>query len=208
MPSLRSVAWLALSACHVLALPVEEPVPVFGTTVVIPSGLKGDIYFLKKHRPDLPDFEKLKVKGSIYTTELNVPPQDFKLGFPGVTDRNEWFAIQYTGKFYINQPGLYRFRLTSDDGSELIIDDQMIIDNSGMHEAQTRRGSLCLPSGPHNIQVNYFQGPKFMVALVLEVAPPGEPDYRVFNTDIFKPPSTNPADWPPISSGPCTASAK
>ena len=41
----------------------------------------------------LPKFEKMKPVGTIYTSSLNLPPQDFRQGFPGVTSRFEWFAI-------------------------------------------------------------------------------------------------------------------
>src|SRR4051812_40652567 len=98
--------------------------PVFGTTVVIPSGLRGDIYKLPPGTQSLHRLPWLNPEGAIYTTALNVPPQDFTLGFAGITDRFEWFAINYTGRFWIEKPGLYRFRLVSDDGAMLYIDDQ------------------------------------------------------------------------------------
>src|SRR5580698_8161381 len=90
----------------------QEPVYVFGTTVVIPSGLKGIIYYIHSAKK-LTELEKEKPRGVIYTSSLNVPPQDYKLGFPGIPDRLEWFAIDYTGKFWIDKPGEYRWELTS-----------------------------------------------------------------------------------------------
>ncbi len=172
----------------------QPPKPTFGTTVVIPSGLKGRIYNLDHHANRLPDFEGLKKPvGAIYTSELNVPTQDFRQGFPGVTDRIEWFAIDYTGKFWIEKPGLYAFVLTSDDGSRLYIDDQLIADNDGLHEAEDRHCSIRLARGIHRIRVSYFQGPRFQVALILRVAGPGE-DLRIFSTEEFKPPP-NPEKW-------------
>ena len=72
----------------------------------------------------------------IFTASLNVPPQDLKAGFPGVTDRFEWFAIDYAGRFWIDRPGMYTFVLTSDDGARLYLDDQLIIDNDRQHPAQ------------------------------------------------------------------------
>jgi hypothetical protein len=56
-----------------------------------------------------------------------------------------------------------------------------------------RFASLQLAGGIHNIRVSYFQGPRDTVALVLLIAAPGE-DYRVFNTEEFKPPP-NPETW-------------
>jgi len=124
---------------------------------------------------------------------LNVPLRDFTEGFPGVTKRQEWFAIDYTGRFWIEKPGLYRFALTSDDGSRLDIDGQTVVDNDGIHPIATHNGSVELAGGIHRIRVQYFQGPRLQVALVLEIAPPDE-ELRVFSTDEFKPPA-NPEDW-------------
>jgi len=181
--------WLLLP----LLATAQEPVAVFGTTVVIPSGLRGDIYYLRQNTETLADLGRLRPQGSIYTTSLNVPPQDFLIGFPGITRRFEWFAIDYSGKFWIETPGLYRFRLVSDDGAMLYIDGQLIADNDGVHSTTVRLGSIRLAGGTHTIRVPYFQGPGNTVALMLEVAGPGEQP-RIFNTDEFKPPA-NPEEW-------------
>jgi hypothetical protein len=173
--------------------PKQEPVPTFGTTVVIPSGLRGQIYKIKSRTRRLPEFEKLKPTGTIYTSTLNVPTRSFDEGFPGVTKRFEWFAIDYAGRFWIEKPGDYEFSLLSDDGAKLYIDDEVVIDNDGIHPPATVDGSVTLGGGIHRIRVSYFQGPRFQVALVLKVAGPGEL-LRVFSTDEFKPPP-NPEDW-------------
>ncbi len=54
-------------------------------------------------------------------------------GFPGIDNRFEWFAIDYTGNFWIARGGKYKFALNSDDGSKLYIDDTLVIDNDGQH---------------------------------------------------------------------------
>jgi hypothetical protein len=166
----------------------QQPVPTFGITVVIASGLRGQVYHIPRNSTQLPDFQKLKPEGAIYTTSLNVPPQNFKQGFRGVTKRFEWFAIDYTGRFWIDMPGVYGFVLTSDDGSKLYIDDKLTIDNDGQHPPLERTGEVELSRGIHAIRVSYFQGPRMQVALILQISPPGEPP-RIFSTDEFKPPS-------------------
>ena len=181
-----------LSLALLIAL-AQEPVPTFGTTVVINSGLKGFLYHIPHNSKHLPEFEALKPKGTIYTTSLNVSPRDFRSGFPGVTKRTEWFAIDYTGKLWIEKPALYRFSLTSDDGARLYIDDRLIVNNDGLHPPEERSASLQLAGGVHNIRVSYFQGPRFAVALILMIAGPGE-NYRVFDTEEFTPPR-NPETW-------------
>lgn len=171
----------------------EAPQHTFGTTVVSTSGFEGRIYLLKTGTSALPRLEGMKPAGSIYTTTLNVWPQSFDEAFPGITDRFEWFAIDYTGRIWIEQPGLYRFSLLSDDGARLFIDGQELIDNDGTHGAAAQSASAFLSRGIHNVHLPYFQGPRFIVALVLAIGAQGAP-WRILDTNDFPPPK-DPADW-------------
>jgi hypothetical protein len=194
-------ALAALGICSIVPawVAAQDQPYRFGTTVVIPAGLRGQIYHIKRNSARLPEFRKLKSVGTIYTTYLDIPPQPFDAGFPGVTRRYEWFAIDYTGRFWIETPGVYRFGLLSDDGSKLLIDNQMIIDNDGTHAPQERTGTIELTNGIHRLEVQYFQGPRFHVALALYVQSPGGSAPRVFHVDEFRPPpdANVPADPPP-----------
>jgi PA14 domain-containing protein len=183
----RPATCLIAATIALLAQEPPETTVTFGTTVVISSGLEGRIYHIREDSQKLPDFRKMKPVGKIYTTSLNVPAQDFKVGFPGVTKRFEWFAIDYTGRFWAEKPGYYEFALTSDDGSNLYIDQEVVIDNDGIHSAVERTGSVQLKKGVHDIRVSYFQGPGTQLALVLKVAPPRE-EMRIFSTEELKPP--------------------
>jgi hypothetical protein len=171
----------------------DPPIASFGTTVVSPAGLHGEVYHIPVRTNRIPKFDKLKSRGSIYIDSLNIPARSFTEGFPGVTKRFEWFAIDYTGRFWIEKPGLYGFSLTSDDGSRLYIDDHVVIDNDGIHAPIEKTESVMLEGGIHLIRVSYFQGPRDAIALVLRVAGPGE-EWRVFSTEEFRPPP-NPEDW-------------
>jgi hypothetical protein len=142
----------------------------------------------------LPNFERLEPVGTIYAKGLYIPPRDFREGFPGITDRVEWFAIDFTGRFYINKPGGYEFKLESDDGAKLYIDQKLVIDNDGDHPSQARSSSINVSGGIHSLRLSYFQGPGLGIALMLSVSMPGDRRLRPFNTDNFKPPS-NPDDW-------------
>jgi hypothetical protein len=187
-PAWLAVA-LALSSARADDQPEKDkPQYVFGTTVVDNSGFQGRVFNLKPGTHALPKFARLHPIGTVYTTSLNVWPQNFDEGFPNVTDRVEWFAIEYTGRIWIEHPGDYRFSLLSDDGARLYLDNQVIIDNDGAHSATGISGGATLTRGVHAIKVEYFQGPRYTVALVLAVAPPGEP-WRIFNTTDFKPPN-------------------
>jgi tetratricopeptide (TPR) repeat protein len=168
-------------------------IPSFGTTVVIPSGLRGLIYYIDRGTSVMPHFGELDPIGIIYTNGLNIPERAFDEGFPGVTNRVEWFAIDYSGRFWIASPGEYKFALTSDDGGKLYIDGRLAIDDDGIHLPQRRTASVELNTGVHRMRVSYYQGPRYILALILEVeAPKGH--WRIFNTDEYKPPP-DPDDW-------------
>ena len=180
----------------------QSAIPTFGVTVVAPYGFCGRLYALRASRVNqsgydcstrLPDFQRLSPIGQIYTTRLAVPLRDFKDGFPGVTGRFEWFAIEYATRFWIETPGKYSFSLASDDGSALYIDEHRVINNDCMHSVREETGSIDLQGGLHDMRVGYFQGPRWYVALELSVKPPSRM-WRIFDTGDFRPPS-NPADW-------------
>jgi hypothetical protein len=170
-----------------------EPLYTFGTTVAANSGFRGQIYFLEPESSKLPNLSRLTPVGTIYTPYLCVPPRSFDEGFPGITGRFEWFAIDYAGRFWVSEPGAYRFALASDDGSILYIDGKRVIKNDEQHAPLEKEGRITLKRGAHSIRVAYFQGPRFQVALVLRVAGPNDADFRIFHTDDFKPPAD--ASW-------------
>ena len=186
--------WLLCAAAPLLCAQ-DSPAPpaTFGTAVVIPSGLEGQVYHLRDNTTRLPDFEKLRPAGVIYTASLDVASRDFMEGFPGVTERLEFFAIDYSGRFWIEKPGVYLFVLASDDGARLWIDGRVLADNDGLHPEKIAFGRVKLAGGIHRIRVSYFQGPRYHVALRLQVAGVDEP-LRIFSTEEFKPPP-NPESW-------------
>jgi hypothetical protein len=182
---------LAASLCPAqeAKLPSDGKVYNFGVTVVTSSWFKGDIYLLDSQVSWLPNFRKLKSIGSLYTPILKLPPRNFQEGFPGITDRFEWFAIDYNGRFWISKPGRYRFALESDDGSKLYIDSKEVIDNDGTHAPETKVGAVTLAEGSHTIRVSYFQGPRYQIALTLAISEPGQEKYYVFNIERYQPPA-------------------
>src|SRR5690348_10564986 len=151
---MRGLPIAVVVCCAMAGAAPAQPTPAFGITVVIPSGLEGKIYHIRHNTSHLPDFGKMKAKGMIYTTSLNIPAQAFDQGFPGVTKRFEWFAIDYSGKFWVSKPGSYSFQLTSDDGSKLFVDDALVIDNDGVHSPQDRSGMVELEQGKHTVRVS------------------------------------------------------
>lgn len=161
---------LSLAAAH----PASAQGGGFGTAGTVPFALQGRVYFIPENSESLPDFSSLRPQGTISTTMLNIEPQSFTVGFPGVTDRFEWFAIDYNGRIMLPQAGTYTFRLASDDGSKLFIDGREIIDNDGIHGTNQLDAEVTLAAGLHEVRVQYFQGPREEVALMLHWGPDAE----------------------------------
>jgi hypothetical protein len=141
----------------------------FGTKDWISNGLEGKIYLLPEETQQLPDFDTLRSIGTIYTKEIDVPTRSWEEGFPGVTDRFEWFGIDYKGTFKVKKAGHYTFQLNSDDGAKLFIDDSLVINNDGLHSTQSRAGEIDLDNSIHKIRLQYYQGPRTEIALQLFV---------------------------------------
>ncbi len=66
--------------------------------------------------------------------------------------------LQFNGFINIEEEGNYVFRIVSDDGSILYIDNKLVVDNDGYHSTAARDGEVILKKGKHPIRINYFEG--------------------------------------------------
>ena len=72
-------------------------------------------------------------------------------------DSDDYYAFDFFGYIYITTGGTYTFYTRSDDGSQLWIGSQEIVDNDGLHAMQTRSGTIYLNPGVYPITVKYFE---------------------------------------------------
>jgi alpha-L-fucosidase len=90
----------------------------------------------------------------------------------GIRQRDQHYALIFTGYITVPGEGIYTFHLTSDDGSRLFIGDTMVVDNDGRHGSREVRGQVILGAGRHPLRVEYFQGRGFQ-DLQLDYEGPG-----------------------------------
>jgi hypothetical protein len=146
----------------------------FGYETPVWGCFEGNVMFIEKGSPKLPtDYSKYEVASRLYACEWDVPQRAFEVGFPGVTNQFEWFAIVYSGMFNVSQAGEYQFRINSDDGTKLYIDGNPVVMNDGQHPPTSASGSITLTAGDHELVLEYFQGPRYLIALQVWVVPPG-----------------------------------
>lgn len=122
---------------------------------------------------------------AILAPMLDIPARTFTDGFPGVTDRFEWFALRLEGKLVITKPGDYTFRLTSDDGSLFYLNGALLASNDGVHAPTAVEQSIGLEVGSYPMKLDYYQGPREQIALQLEFKEPGASSFRPVPPENF-----------------------
>ena len=75
-----------------------------------------------------------------------------------VKQREEKYALQFDGYIKIDKDGVYHFSTISDDGSQLFIDNEEVVNNGGEHGTLEASGDAALRKGFHKIKVTYFDG--------------------------------------------------
>ena len=139
----------------------------------IAPGLQVEYYSFREHPlSDLPDFSVLAPgyvglrstvlygKGEMY----EVVGRDYAFSVS--------FASRHFGLLYANAAGNYEFRLRSDDGSRLVIDGNVVVENDGLHAVTSAIGNVNLSAGLHEIEIQYF-GSRYDSRLELWWTPPG-----------------------------------
>ena len=82
------------------------------------------------------------------------------IDFPGrqaFGNRQRYFYVEVDAVLRVAKPGEYAFRLTSDDGSKLILNDNLVINNDGLVTGKPKDGSIKLDKGDHTLAIKMFQ---------------------------------------------------
>lgn len=99
----------------------------------------------------------------------------------GLTDR---FVTEVTGYLNVPNAGTYDFRITSDDGARLLLDDTLVVDHPGKHGATPKEGSVELEAGYHALRMDHFDG-DFGQQLTLEWRPPGASGFALVPSSVL-----------------------
>jgi alpha-L-rhamnosidase len=110
------------------------------------NGLNYDLYEGAWHQ--LPDFETLTATNSGHVF-------DYTLDKVNTAKFN--FGLVFKGYINIAKEGEYTFYAKSNDGSQLIIDNKLLVDNDQEHAVIEKSGKIMLMPGKHAIEARYFQ---------------------------------------------------
>ncbi|NJK98621.1 MAG: DUF2961 domain-containing protein [Bacteroidales bacterium] len=95
----------------------------------------------------LPDYSKMEpVKEGISA----------KVGLT-MNPREDNFGVRFEGYLHVEEDGLYRFFLESDDGSCLYVWDNLIINNDLNHGFLEMSGIAALKKGYHPLRIDYYE---------------------------------------------------
>jgi len=95
----------------------------------------------------LPDFAAMTPKRSGVTTDFDIIE---------LSDVYDDFGFSFSGYILITTAGNYSFHVNSNDGSRLWINNNLVVDNDGIHGAQEVSGTVNLTEGFHAFRLNYF----------------------------------------------------
>ena len=98
--------------------------------------------------PSMPDFATLK-------SERSGKLDKFDLDAVIKKSPEKKYAIVFSGLMQFEQAGLYRFHLSSDDGSKLYVNDRLLIDNDLGHPLQTLSRWARMPAGQVRYRLEY-----------------------------------------------------
>ena len=67
------------------------------------------------------------------------------------------FSVVWEGWLSLTEGGVYEFVTASDDGSWLLVNGILVVDNGGEHPVVERRGTVTLGPGLHHLRIGYMQ---------------------------------------------------
>ena len=91
-----------------------------------------------------------------------------------------WFIVKCSGYIVSQNSEFYEFSLTSDDGSNMYIDGGLLINNDGLHAAQSVNGAKFLQANVHSFELDFLQATGYQ-ELILDMngsAIPGQLFYH------------------------------
>ncbi|MGJ7419790.1 ricin-type beta-trefoil lectin domain protein, partial [Streptomyces cinereoruber] len=88
------------------------------------------------------------------------------------------FVTHVVGNLVVPQTGTYTLRLASDDGSRLLIDDQVVINHDGLHGPDPKDATVNLTAGSHALRIEHFERDGGQ-QITLSWKPPGAAGFAV-----------------------------
>ncbi|MFD8495562.1 family 16 glycoside hydrolase [Amycolatopsis sp. NPDC059657] len=169
---------LAASLALLTTLSVVVTTPAEAAVPPQQSGVTLRVYDLQT------DLAKLCVikTGQTPNVDKLMPVIDWKTTADfGIADK---FVSEVIANLNVPAAGRHEFRLTSDDGSRLRLDGQVVINHDGLHAPSSATGSIDLGTGYHALRIDHFDNTNDQ-QVTLEWRPPGAADFAVVPNSVL-----------------------
>ncbi len=151
--------------------PEPRPAPQESTQPVLEPGLALRLYYVGLPLSKIPQL----VSGQ--TPNYSVVVDRLNLGDASFGGFDDHFLVHISGFITVQTAGSYEFELASDDGSRLMIGDNLIVDHDGLHgTGQTKTGRADLVAGQNPIFIEMFENTGG-AALQLRWKKPGDTEF-------------------------------
>ncbi len=116
--------------------------------------------------------------------EARATPDGLELDRGDLGEHGQDVVVFVDGYVRAPETGVHGFRLTSDDGARLWVDGREVVDNDGLHGAESAEGEAPLARGWHRLRAQWFQAGGEAL-LRLEWRPPGQEDFGPLRGDAL-----------------------
>ncbi|MBM4073189.1 MAG: hypothetical protein FJ271_30340 [Planctomycetes bacterium] len=131
-------------------------VSVTDTQSTIQPGLRADFFNYNRPLASIPSLVGRTPSVSRIDAQVNYAPTNG--AWPGLDARFiDTFVSRHDGLIDIPVTGNYTFYLASNDGSKLLIDGQLLINNEGVYGMLEKSATRMLTAGLHSIHIKYFE---------------------------------------------------
>jgi hypothetical protein len=116
-------------------------------------GLKVEVW--QGRNDTLPDFATLG--SAAFTGVCHAPDASFGSDAVAPQVPETYYAMRLSGFIEVQREGWYEFHLGSDDGSRMLLGDDVLIENDGKRGVVYKSAGLALKPGRHAITIHYIQ---------------------------------------------------
>ncbi|MEJ2716871.1 MAG: hypothetical protein P8182_06990, partial [Deltaproteobacteria bacterium] len=130
-----------------------------------------NVYKLPDNIKELPDYSALRPEKVLTAEKINMLPAKGEMQPAGIPQDTNGMGLRFMGMFVVSGEGIFRWRVFAKDGVRMHVDDKTLIENDGIHEADSKTGYIHLAQGVHSIIVDSFNA-SGQPTLQLFVEPP------------------------------------
>jgi len=146
------------------------------------QGLSMRLYYIGIELNKIPQL----ISGQTPNYSVIIP--EVNLGNDSFGEYDDNFLLHVTGFITAPVAGSYEFELSSDDGSRLMIGDNLIVDHDGLHGKQAKTGRAEMVKGENRILIEMFENAAD-AALELRWKKPGDSSFSAVPREALSTPA-------------------